>query len=57
MADDPVAELIERVAARDRAAFRSLYAQTSAKLMGVLFRILGTRQEAEDALQEVFTRV
>lgn len=57
MTDDPVAELIARVAAQDRAAFRALYAQTSAKLMGVLLRILGTRQEAEDALQEVFTRV
>ena len=57
MTDDPVAELITRVAAQDRAAFRALYGQTSAKLMGVLLRILGTRSEAEDALQEVFTRV
>ena len=57
MTDDPVAELILRVAGQDRAAFRTLYAQTSAKLMGVLLRILGTRSEAEDALQEVFTRV
>lgn len=57
MTDDPVAELIIRVAAQDRAAFRTLYAQSSAKLMGVLLRILGTRSEAEDALQEVFTRV
>lgn len=57
MTDDPVAELIGRVAAQDRAAFRVLYSRTSAKLMGVLLRILGTRSEAEDALQEVFTRV
>ncbi len=57
MTEDPVAELISRVAAQDRAAFRSLYSQTSSKLMGVLLRILGTRSEAEDALQEVFTRV
>lgn len=54
---DPVAELITRVAAQDRAAFRALYSASSAKLMGVLIRMLGTRAEAEDALQEVFTRV
>ena len=41
----------------DRAAFRQLYNDSSAKLFGVLLRILGTRAEAEDALQEVFTRV
>ncbi|MCZ8333339.1 MAG: sigma-70 family RNA polymerase sigma factor [Rhodobacteraceae bacterium] len=57
MTDDPVADLLSRVAAQDRAAFRTLYSQTSAKLMGVLIRILGTRPEAEEALQEVFTRV
>ena len=55
--DDPVATLLLRVAAQDRAAFRTIYSDTSAKLMGVLLRILGTRAEAEDALQEVYTRV
>lgn len=49
--------LLERVARQDRAAFRSLYHEAGPKLMGVLLRILGTRSEAEDALQEVFTRV
>lgn len=57
MTEDPVAELIGRIAAQDRAAFRALYTQCSAKLMGTLLRILGNRGEAEDALQEVFTRV
>lgn len=57
MTDDPVANLLMRVARQDRAAFRALYADTGAKLMGVLMRMLGTRAEAEDALQEVFTRV
>jgi RNA polymerase sigma-70 factor (ECF subfamily) len=57
MTEDTVAELIVRIAAQDRAAFRTLYAQCSAKLMGTLLRILGNRGEAEDALQEVFTRV
>ncbi|MFN7223474.1 MAG: sigma-70 family RNA polymerase sigma factor [Paracoccaceae bacterium] len=49
--------LLERVAAHDRAAFGALYRAAGPKLMGVLMRILGTRSEAEDALQEVFTRV
>ena len=35
---DPVVDLLTRVAAQDRAAFRDLYATTSAKLMGVLVR-------------------
>lgn len=55
--DDPVADLITKCAAGDRAAFRSLYRVSSAKLMGVLLRMLGERAEAEDALQEVYTRV
>lgn len=55
--DDPVADLISKCAAADRAAFRALYRTTSAKLMGVLLRILAERAEAEDALQEVYTRV
>ncbi len=57
MSDDPVADLLIRVAAQDRAAFREVYAAASSKLFGTLLRILGTRSEAEDALQEVFTRV
>ncbi|MES2969939.1 MAG: sigma-70 family RNA polymerase sigma factor [Pseudomonadota bacterium] len=56
-ANDSVAELLKDVAAQDRAAFRALYAATSSKLLGVLLRILGQRSEAEDALQEVYTRV
>ncbi|NHB77262.1 sigma-70 family RNA polymerase sigma factor [Rhodobacter calidifons] len=55
--DDPIASLIAQCAAADRAAFRALYRDTSAKLMGVLLRILRERSEAEDALQEVYTRV
>ena len=54
---DPVADLLQRCAAGDRSALRELYRATSAKLMGVLLRILGERSEAEDALQEVYTRV
>jgi RNA polymerase sigma-70 factor, ECF subfamily len=57
MSDDPIATLIVKCAAADRGAFRSLYRDSSAKLMGVLLRILQERAEAEDALQEVYTRV
>lgn len=57
MSDDPIADLLIRIAAQDRAAFRDIYSSASSKLMGVLLRILGNRAEAEDALQEVFTRV
>lgn len=57
MIDDPVAQLLARVVAQDRIAFRDLYSNTSSKLFGVLLRILPNRAEAEDALQEVFTRV
>lgn len=52
-----VSRLIQRVAARDRTAFRLLYTRTSAKLFGVTLRILKDRAEAEEALQEVFVKV
>ena len=55
--DDMIADLLLKTAAQDRAAFRQLYSVNSSKLMGVLLRILGNRAEAEDALQEVYTRV
>jgi RNA polymerase sigma-70 factor, ECF subfamily len=55
--DDPVADLLTRIATQDRAAFQNIYNATSAKLMGVLLRILNDRAESEDALQEVYTRV
>lgn len=55
--EDPLRPLLLRIAAQDRAAFRSLYAECSSKLLGILIRMLGQRADAEDALQEVFTRV
>ena len=57
MSADPIAVLITKCAVGDRAAFRMLYRDSSAKLMGVLLRMLQERAEAEDALQEVYTRV
>jgi RNA polymerase sigma-70 factor (ECF subfamily) len=52
-----IVELIARVALRDRSAFKTLYARTSAKLFGVTLRILKDRSEAEEALQEVYVKI
>ncbi|MFM2355641.1 MAG: hypothetical protein RLZZ528_1377 [Pseudomonadota bacterium] len=55
--DDPIAEMLGKVAGGDRTAFRAVYSLAGAKLFGVTLRILNDRQEAEDALQEVMTKV
>lgn len=52
-----ISELIGRCALRDRAAFRTLYERTSAKLFGVTLRILKNRSEAEEAIQEVYVKI
>src|SRR3954467_3295730 len=52
-----IADLIARCAMRDRAAFRTLYERTSAKLFGVVLRILKDRSEAEEAIQEIYVKV
>src|SRR3954464_10601235 len=52
-----ISDLIARCALRDRQAFRTLYARTSAKLFGVTLRILRDRSEAEEALQEVYVKI
>ena len=59
MAGSPneISDLIVRTALRDRAAFRTLYQRTSAKLFGVTLRILRDRAEAEEALQEVYVKI
>jgi RNA polymerase sigma-70 factor (ECF subfamily) len=49
--------LMARVRLRDRKAYTELYRLTSAKLFGILMRMLKNRAEAEDALQEVFIKV
>lgn len=48
---------LTRISAGDRVALQTLYRQTSAKLFGVILRILGERSEAEDVLQEVYLTV
>ncbi|MEM1044609.1 MAG: sigma-70 family RNA polymerase sigma factor [Pseudomonadota bacterium] len=52
-----LARLLSRIALRDRAAFDSLYDLTSAKLFGVVFRLLRERTDAEDALQDIYVKI
>lgn len=47
-------EAIVATGAEDRAAFQRLYRLTSAKLFGICLRICGSREAAEDVLQEVY---
>jgi RNA polymerase sigma-70 factor (ECF subfamily) len=49
--------LLARVAARDRDAFSAVYRATSAKLWGIILRILPRRDVAEDVLQDVYVRI
>jgi RNA polymerase sigma-70 factor (ECF subfamily) len=46
-----------RIPAGDRVALQTVYRLTSAKLFGVVLRILGERSEAEDVLQEVYLTI
>lgn len=57
MTSETLEALLLRIAAQDRAAYSLFYRAASPKLFAVLIRILGTRHEAEDALQEVFIRI
>jgi RNA polymerase sigma-70 factor, ECF subfamily len=55
--DGGLADLLRRVAARDDAAFAALYKQTSAKLYGVVARILSKGDAGAEALQEAYVRI
>ena len=54
---EDLAQLLARVALRDRVAFERLYRATCAHLLGVAFRILSNRDRAEEVLQEAFMNV
>lgn len=49
--------LLEAVGAGDRVAFRALYEATSPILFGVIKRLLRSREDAEDVLQEVYLAI
>jgi RNA polymerase sigma-70 factor (ECF subfamily) len=55
--NEDLAALLARVALGDRAAFERVYRATCAHLLGVAFRILNSRERAEDVLQEAFMNV
>ncbi|HEV7517617.1 MAG TPA: sigma-70 family RNA polymerase sigma factor [Thermoanaerobaculia bacterium] len=58
---DPTAaedlHLMGRIAAGDRDAFARMFDRHSPAVLGLLVRILGSRSEAEEVLQEVFLQV
>ena len=52
-----LADLLERTAARDRAAFAALYDATSARVYGLILRVIRDPGYAEETLQEVYLQV
>lgn len=52
-----IARLLARVALRDRKAFSAIYSLSAPKLFAVCLRILKDRQEAEEALQDVYVKI
>lgn len=55
--DAEEAELLRAIARGDESAFARVYDRYSPILLGLLLRILRSRAEAEDVLQEVFLQV
>jgi RNA polymerase sigma-70 factor (ECF subfamily) len=52
-----LAQLLQRCAAQDSAAFRILYDKTSSIVFARLLRMLRRRSVAEEALQDVYVRI
>ncbi len=52
-----IADLIRRAQQREPAAFDTLIETYSARLYGYFYRLTGSRDDAEDLLQEVFVRL
>ena len=57
LTNEDLAALLPRVALGDRAAFERVYRASCAHLLGVAFRILSSRERAEEVLQEAFMNV
>ena len=57
MSYDDEAKFIERLRARDERAFNALVKQYERRIFGLLLRMIGRRDEAEDLAQEVFVQV
>ncbi len=54
ISDADLVALLDRVAAADALALKTLYDHTSSKLFGLAIRVVGNRDWAEDVLQESF---
>lgn len=54
---DHVGELLQLVAGGDQAAFTRLYDMLSARVFGLILRVLVDRAQSEEVLQEVFLEV
>ena len=52
-----LADLLVRVAAGDQAAFQHVYERSSAKLYGVILRIVKGRELADEVLQDSYLRI
>ncbi|MBP2548201.1 RNA polymerase sigma-70 factor (ECF subfamily) [Neorhizobium galegae] len=55
--DAELSHLVAQIALKDGDAFRAVYERTSPKLFGVCLRILKDREDAQDALQEVYVKI
>jgi RNA polymerase sigma-70 factor (ECF subfamily) len=53
----PLAALVERAREGDGRAFDRLMLETQERVLGVAWRLLGSREDARDAAQEVYLRV
>lgn len=56
-ASDAVGALLVRVAAGDQRAFAELYDSLSARVFGLILRVLVNRSQSEEVLQEVFLEI
>lgn len=56
-ADGTLGEALGRIAGGDRTAFAELYSRVAPRLFGICLRMLPTRQDAEETLQDVFVTV
>lgn len=52
-----LSDLLTKVASKDRTAFAEVYRATSAKLYGIILRILSRRDIADEILQEVYVKI
>lgn len=55
--DRELMDLLDRIAAQDDTALKSLYESTSSRLFGLALRVVRNRDAAEDVLQESFLTI